>query len=85
MHTEKRRQPFANPVMLTSHGGKLDFHIHHTGFLVAEVNGAPTDLDGLRDTFSVPPEQNGKPGEAKFTMPFTNPEIVGRSYFTTTS
>ena len=58
-----------------------DFHIHQTGFLVTEVNGAPTDFDGLRDTFSVPPAQNGKPGEAKLIIPFTNPEIVGRFVF----
>jgi suppressor of ftsI len=58
-----------------------DFHIHQTGFLVTEVNGAPTDFDGLRDTFSVPPAQNGKPGEAKLIIPFTDPEIVGRFVF----
>ena len=58
-----------------------DFHIHQTGFLVTEVNGAPTHFDGLRDTFSVPPAQNGKPGEAKLIIPFTNPEIVGRFVF----
>ena len=58
-----------------------DFHIHQTGFLVTEVNGAPADFDGLRDTFSVPPERNGKPGEAKLIIPFTNPEIVGRFVF----
>jgi suppressor of ftsI len=58
-----------------------DFHIHQTGFLVTEVNGAPADFDGLRDTFSVPPEQDGKPGEAKLIIPFTNPEIVGRFVF----
>ena len=58
-----------------------DFHIHQTGFLVTEVNRAPTDFDGLRDTFSVPPARNGKPGEAKLIIPFTNPEIVGRFVF----
>ncbi len=58
-----------------------DFHIHQTGFLVAEVNGAPTDFDGLRDTFSVPPMRDGKPGEAKLIIPFTNSEIVGRFVF----
>jgi FtsP/CotA-like multicopper oxidase with cupredoxin domain len=58
-----------------------DFHIHQTGFLVTEVNGVPTDFDGLRDTFSVPPAQNGKAGEAKLIIPFTNPEIVGRFVF----
>ncbi|HET9378231.1 MAG TPA: multicopper oxidase family protein [Chthoniobacterales bacterium] len=58
-----------------------DFHIHQTGFLVTEVNGAPADFDGLRDTFSVPPARNGKPGEAKLIIPFTNPEIVGRFVF----
>jgi len=58
-----------------------DFHIHQTGFLVTQVNGAPSDFDGLRDTFSVPPARNGKPGEAKLIIPFTNPEIVGRFVF----
>jgi suppressor of ftsI len=58
-----------------------DFHIHQTGFLVIEANGVPTDFDGLRDTFSVPPERDGKPGEAKLIIPFTNPEIVGRFVF----
>ena len=58
-----------------------DFHIHQTGFLVTEVNGAPADFDGLRDTFSVPPERDEKPGEAKLIIPFTNPEIVGRFVF----
>jgi FtsP/CotA-like multicopper oxidase with cupredoxin domain len=58
-----------------------DFHIHQAGFLVTEVNGAPTDFDGLRDTFSVPPQRDGKPGEAKLIIPFTNPEIVGRFVF----
>ena len=58
-----------------------DFHIHQTGFLVTEVNNSPADFDGLRDTFSVPPAQNGKPGEAKLIIPFTNPEILGRFVF----
>jgi FtsP/CotA-like multicopper oxidase with cupredoxin domain len=58
-----------------------DFHIHQTGFLVTEVNGSPVHFDGLRDTFSVPPMENGKPGEAKLIIPFTNPEIVGRFVF----
>lgn len=58
-----------------------DFHIHQTGFLVTEVNGVRTDFNGLRDTFSVPPQQDGKPGEAKLIIPFTNPEIAGRFVF----
>ena len=58
-----------------------DFHIHQTGFLVTEVNGVATHFDGLRDTYSVPPMQDGKPGEAKLIIPFTNPEIVGRFVF----
>ena len=58
-----------------------DFHIHQTGFLVTEVNGVATHFDGLRDTFSVPPVENGKPGIAKLIIPFTNPEIVGRFVF----
>jgi suppressor of ftsI len=58
-----------------------DFHIHQTGFLVTGVNDAPTDFDGLRDTFSVPPQRDGNPGKAKLIIPFTNPEIVGRFVF----
>ncbi len=58
-----------------------DFHIHQTGFLVTEVNGVPAHFDGLRDTFSVPSVRNGKPGEAKLIIPFTDPEIVGRFVF----
>jgi suppressor of ftsI len=58
-----------------------DFHIHQTGFLVTEVNGIPAHFDGLRDTFSVPPARDGKPGEAKLVIPFTNPEIIGRFVF----
>jgi FtsP/CotA-like multicopper oxidase with cupredoxin domain len=58
-----------------------DFHIHQTGFLVTEVNGEPANFDGLRDTYSVPPQRDGKPGEAKLIIPFTNPVIVGRFVF----
>ena len=58
-----------------------DFHIHQTGFLVTEVNGVSTQFDGLRDTFSVPPMKDGKPGSAKMIIPFTNPQIVGRFVF----
>ena len=48
---------------------------------MTEVNGVPVNFDGLRDTFSVPPLENGKPGTAKMIIPFTNPEIVGRFVF----
>ncbi len=58
-----------------------DFHIHQTGFLVTEVNGVATHFDGLRDTFSVPPVRNGKLGQAKLIIPFTNPVIMGRFVF----
>jgi FtsP/CotA-like multicopper oxidase with cupredoxin domain len=58
-----------------------DFHIHQGGFLVTEVNGVPTHFDGLRDTFNVPPLRNGKPGEAKLIIPFTDPVTVGRYVF----
>jgi hypothetical protein len=37
-------------------------------------------LDGLRDTFSVPPIKNGKPGAAKMIIPF-NPEKVAVALF----
>jgi FtsP/CotA-like multicopper oxidase with cupredoxin domain len=58
-----------------------NFHIHQAGFLVTEVNGAPEHFDGLRDTFSIPPIKNGKPGYAKLIIPFTDPVIVGRFVF----
>ena len=62
-----------------------DFHIHQTGFLVTEINGRPATefdpYDGLRDTFSLPPMVDGRPGEMKAIIPFTNPEIVGRFVF----
>jgi FtsP/CotA-like multicopper oxidase with cupredoxin domain len=62
-----------------------DFHIHQTGFLVTEINGRPATAidpyDGLRDTFSVPPMVDGRPGEMQAIIPFTNPAIVGRFVF----
>jgi hypothetical protein len=62
-----------------------DSHIHQTGFLVTEINGLPARLvdpyDGLRDTFSVPPTINGRAGEMKAIIPFTDPLIVGRFVF----
>jgi hypothetical protein len=62
-----------------------DFHIHQTGFLVTEINRRPARLidpyDGLRDTFSVPPTVNGRAGEMKAIIPFTDPVIVGRFVF----
>jgi FtsP/CotA-like multicopper oxidase with cupredoxin domain len=54
------------------------FHIHQTGFLVTEVNGARRDEDSLRDTFSVPPATDAGPGILKVVIPFTDPVIVGR-------
>jgi len=54
------------------------FHIHQTAFLVTEVNGAPRNEDSLRDTFSVPPATNDRPGVLKVVIPFTDPVIVGR-------
>jgi FtsP/CotA-like multicopper oxidase with cupredoxin domain len=58
-----------------------DFHIHQTGFLVSEVNGVATNFDGLRDTYSLPPADNGKLGIAKLIIPFTNPKMIGRFVF----
>jgi FtsP/CotA-like multicopper oxidase with cupredoxin domain len=58
-----------------------NFHIHQTGFLVTEVNGVPRHFDSLRDTFTLPPATNGKPGEVKVLIPFTDPTIVGRFVF----
>ena len=54
------------------------FHIHQTGFLVTEINGARQNEDSLRDTFSVPPATNDGPGVLKVVIPFTDPVIVGR-------
>jgi suppressor of ftsI len=55
-----------------------NFHIHQTGFLVTEVNGARQNEDSLRDTFSVPPATDAGPGVLKVVIPFTDPVIVGR-------
>jgi suppressor of ftsI len=54
------------------------FHIHQTPFLVTEVNGIPQDEDSLRDTMSIPPATDERPGMLKVIIPFTDPEIVGR-------
>jgi suppressor of ftsI len=54
------------------------FHIHQTGFLVTEVNGIRQNEDSLRDTFSVPPATDRRPGVLKVVIPFTDPVIVGR-------
>jgi suppressor of ftsI len=54
------------------------FHIHQTPFLVTEVNGLPQDEDSLRDTMPIPPATDERPGSIKVSIPFTDPEIVGR-------
>jgi suppressor of ftsI len=54
------------------------FHIHQTPFLVTEVNGVGQDEDSLRDTASIPPATEDRPGTLKVIIPFTDPEIVGR-------
>ena len=54
------------------------FHIHQTAFLVTEVNGVPVQEDNLRDTMWISPATDERPGSIKVTIPFTDPEIVGR-------
>jgi suppressor of ftsI len=54
------------------------FHIHQTAFLVTEVNGVAQDEDSLRDSASIPPGTDERPGTLKVVIPFTDPEIVGR-------
>jgi len=54
------------------------FYIHQTPFLVTEINGVPQDEDSLRDTASIPPATDERPGMLKVIIPFTDPEIVGR-------
>ena len=54
------------------------FHIHQTAFLVTEVGGISWNDDSLRDTFSVPPATDQRPGVLKVVIPFTDPVIVGR-------
>jgi FtsP/CotA-like multicopper oxidase with cupredoxin domain len=54
------------------------FHIHQTAFLLTEVNGVPRDEGSLRDTFPIPPATEERPGSIKVTIPFADPEIVGR-------
>ncbi len=58
-----------------------NFHIHQTDFLVTEVNGNPALLDSLRDTFTLPAAQKGKPSVVKVLIPFTDPTLVGRFVF----
>jgi FtsP/CotA-like multicopper oxidase with cupredoxin domain len=58
-----------------------NFHIHQTEFLVTSVNGERQNLDSLYDTFTVPAAEEGRPGEIKVVIPFTNPAIVGRFVF----
>ncbi|MFO1072734.1 MAG: multicopper oxidase domain-containing protein [Geminicoccaceae bacterium] len=54
------------------------FHLHQTSFLVKEVNGVQQDYPGLRDVINVPWQSNGRPGEVKLLIPFTNPIMVGK-------
>jgi FtsP/CotA-like multicopper oxidase with cupredoxin domain len=54
------------------------FHLHQTSFLVTESNGPQLDYLGLRDVINVPYQVDGKPGEVKLIVPFTNPVMVGR-------
>jgi suppressor of ftsI len=54
------------------------FHIHQTGFLVAEVNGVRPNEDSLRDTYSLLPATDAGPSVLKVVIPFTDPVIVGR-------
>lgn len=54
------------------------FHIHQTSFLVTEINGVRQDYPGLRDVINIPWQVNGRPGEVKVIIPFTNPRMVGR-------
>ncbi len=54
------------------------FHIHQTPFLVTEINGIAQSEDSLRDTMSIPPASDERPGSIKVTIPFTDPQIVGR-------
>src|SRR4030095_16760636 len=53
------------------------FHIHQLDFLVEEINGGAQTMLGLQDTFILPYQENGVPGEVKILIPFTNPVIVG--------
>jgi suppressor of ftsI len=54
------------------------FHIHQTPFLLTEINGLPQDEDSLRDTMPIPPATDDRPGSIKVSIPFTDPEIIGR-------
>src|SRR6267378_54290 len=54
------------------------FHIHQTAFLVTEVDGVRRNEASLRDTFSLPPATEARPGVLKVVIPFTDPVIVGR-------
>jgi suppressor of ftsI len=54
------------------------FHIHQTAFLVTEINGVAQNEDSLRDTASISPATDERPGSIKVIIPFTDPVIVGR-------
>jgi len=58
-----------------------NFHIHQTDFLVTSVNGEPMNFDSLHDTFTVSAAEEGRSGEIKVVIPFTNPAILGRFVF----
>ena len=53
------------------------FHIHQLSFIVEEINGRPQPFHGYQDSITVPYEQDGKPGEVKLLMPFTDPNALG--------
>lgn len=58
-----------------------NFHIHQTEFAVISVNSEPRSFDSLYDTLTVPSAEDGKPGEIKVVIPFTNPAVAGRFVF----
>lgn len=53
------------------------FHIHQTQFLVKSTTKPNPDAPGVRDVITVPFARNGRPGEVKLIIPFTNPIMVG--------
>jgi len=69
--------PEVNLGTVISHGAATDVAVAQAKVSAQRANQPLY----LRDTFSVPPARNGKLGEARLIIPFTNPEIVGRFVF----
>jgi suppressor of ftsI len=48
------------------------FHIHTNDFLVEKIDGRRVAINGFKDTQSVPPKRNGRPGTVLIRLRFAN-------------